>query len=291
MKAKILVASIVVVLFATSCEDKEKTALQGKLDSLSTELNNRDGELNEYLGLVSDIESNLKEIKERENIIALENETTKDAKEQIVSDLHAINALMAENKEKLNELNNKLKNSNFNLSKFKKLVADLEEKMATKETEIATLSTQVEELTAQNTTLNVRVDSLYAENKTKEDILTNKETIMQDMDEKLHTAYYTAGTSKELASKEIISKEGGLLGIGTVQQFSGKIDNSKFTSLDIREVNTIPLNSKKVEIVTNHPQGSYELVLDEQEKQVDKLVITDPDKFWASSKYLVMVKK
>lgn len=291
MKATILIASVAVVLFATSCEDKEKTALQGRLDSLSTELNNRDTELNDYLGLVADIESNLKEIKERENIIALENETSKDTKEQIVSDLHAINALMAENKEKLNELNNKLKNSNFNASKFKKLVADLEEKMVVKEGEIATLTTQVEELTAQNTTLNVRVDSLYTENKTKEDILNNKETILKDMDEQLHTAYYTSGTSKELASNAIISKEGGLLGIGSVQQFSGSIDNSKFTSLDIREVNTIPLNSKKVEIVTNHPQGSYELVLDDQEKQVDKLVITDPDKFWASSKYLVMVKK
>ena len=121
--------------------------------------------------------------------------------------------------------------------------------------------------------------------------MTSRDSVITDMDSKIHTAYYTAGTSTELKEREILVKEGGLLGIGSVDQFSGKVDNSQFTSVDIRKVNAIPLNSKKVELVTDHPQGSYELVMNEDEKQVDKLVITDPDKFWASSKYLVLVKK
>lgn len=294
MKIKLIAAGFAILFAAASCQDKEKVALQGRVDSLSTELNERDTELNEYLGLVADIESNLNEIKERENIINLEKEkksSDKASKKQIVDDLQAINALMLENKQKLNELNDKLKNSNYSVSKFQKLVASLESKVATSEEEIATLTTQVKDLTAQNQTLNIRVDSLVTETKTRDEILTSRDSVIHDMDARMHTAYYTAGTASELADREIIRKEGGLLGIGAVEQFSGKIDESQFTSVDIREVNSIPLNSKKVEIVTNHPQGSYEIVMNKDEKQVDKLVITDPEKFWASSKYLVLVKK
>jgi hypothetical protein len=61
--------------------------------------------------------------------------------------------------------------------------------------------------------------------------------------------------------------------------------------VDIRTISTIPVHSKKVELVTKHPTDSYEIVLDEDAKQVDKLVILNPDKFWESSKLLVMVTK
>ncbi len=295
MKLKLIIASAVVVL-AASCTDKERIAqMQGSIDSLKYELNTRDTELTEYFTLVSDIESNLNEIKKRENMISLEQENnpTEDAasKKQIVEDLKAINTLMEENKTKMEELNKKLNNSYYQSNKFKKMVAELEEKVTLKESEVETLNMRVSDLTAQNETLNTKVDSLFTENTTKTEIITANESTIQEMDEALHTAYYTAGTTTELEEKEIITREGGFIGIGKVDQLNPRASKSAFTSVDIREVNSIPVNSKKVELVTNHPQDSYEIVLNEEEKQVDKLVILDPDKFWESSKYLVMVKK
>ncbi len=295
MKLKLFILSATVVL-AAACTDKEKIAqMQGSIDSLKTELGNRDTELTEYFTLVSDIESNIAEIKERENMISLEQESNPTAdlasKKQMVEDLKAINTLMVENKAKLEELNKKLQSSYYQTGKFKKMVAQLEEKVSVQETDIQNLTVQVSELTAKNETLNQTVDSLFTENTSKSEMIAEKDGQISEMDEQLHTAYYTTGTASELEEKEIITKEGGFIGIGSVEQLSPTFDKSDFTLVDIRKVNTIPLNSKKAELVTNHPQGSYEIVMNEEARQVDKLVILDPDKFWASSKYLVIAKK
>ena len=295
MKLKLIILSAIVVL-AAACTDKEKLAqMQGSIDSLKTEIGSRETELTEYFTLVSDIEGNISEIKERENMISLEQESNQSddlaSKKQMVEDLKAINSLMVENKSKLEELNKKLQSSYYQTGKFKALVAQLEEKVNIQEADVQTLTMQVSELTAKNETLSVAVDSLFTENTTKAVILEEKEGMITQMDEKLHAAYYATGTSTELQEKQIITKEGGFIGIGKVDQLSPVLNKSDFTLVDIRKINTIPLNSKKVELVTSHPQGSYEIVVDDEAKQVDKLVILDPDKFWESSKYLVIAKK
>lgn len=297
MKFKLFIVSAAVIIAASSCTDKEKIAqMQSSIDSLRTELSTRDTELTEYFALVSDIESNINEIKEREKMISIENESnesekTEGTKKQIVEDLKAINTLMAENKANIEELNKKLQNSYYQTGKFKKMVAQLEERVSTQATEIETLNVRVNELVAKNETLTSTVDSLAVEDAAKAEIIAQNEANIQEMDEQLHTAYYTAGTSDELIEKHIISKEGGFIGIGKVEQVNPQINKNDLTMVDIRNLDAIPVNSKKVELVTNHPQDSYEIVVNEEEKQVDKLLIIDPDKFWGNSKYLVMVKK
>lgn len=296
MRSQLIITGTILLLVAVSCTDKEKVAqLQNSYDSLKMEYNDRDSVLNEYLVLVSDIESNLNEIKKHENIIALQKENAPsndiEAKRQMVKDLETINELMQENQKKIAELNGRLKNSNIRISQFKKMVSDLENKVAMKSDQIDSLNVQVAQLMDKNQTLNTRVDSLFTQNKQKEDHISKQDSTINALDESVHTAYYTAGTKDELESNNIIIKEGGLLGIGAVEKLKEDVDKSKFTSIDIRKLQSIPVNSKKVELVTNHPEGSYEWVMNEEEKQVDKLVIKNPDEFWGSSKYLVVVKK
>ncbi len=297
MKKTFLLASVAAVIIgAASCTDKEKEAqLQGSIDSLQTEIRQRDTQVTEYFTLVSDIESNIKEIKEREKMISINTEKnqagSEDSKKQILNDLKAINALMLENKTNLEALDKKLQNSNYQTGKFKKMATELEERVTAQATEIETLNTQLNELVAKNETLNTRVDSLFTINTTKSEVLAENEATIQDMDTQMHTAYYTSGTSEELIAKHIINKEGGFIGIGKVELLNPQINKSDLTSADIRDLSSIPINSKKLELVTNHPADSYEIVLNEDEKQVDKLVILDPDKFWESSKLLVMVTK
>jgi peptidoglycan hydrolase CwlO-like protein len=297
MKKTFLFASVAAVIIgAASCTDKEKEAqMQSSIDSLQTEIRQRDNQVTEYFALVSDIESNIKEIKDREKMISINTEKnqagSEDSKKQILADLKAINALMLENKTNLEALDKKLQNSNYQTGKFKKMATELEERVAFQATEIETLNSRLNELVAKNETLNTRVDSLFTTSTTQSGILAENEVTIQDMDAEMHTAYYTSGTSDELIAKHIINKEGGFIGIGKVELLNPQINKSDLTSADIRNLNSIPVNSKKVELVTNHPVDSYEIVLNEDEKQVDKLVILDPDKFWESSKLLVMVKK
>jgi hypothetical protein len=50
----------------------------------------------------------------------------------------------------------------------------------------------------------------------------------------------------------------------------------------------VPLFAKKAKLVTTHPNESYNLVKN-QEGVVEKIDITDPEKFWSASKYLVII--
>ena len=60
---------------------------------------------------------------------------------------------------------------------------------------------------------------------------------------------------------------------------------SYFTKADRRTLNEIPLHSKKAELMTNHPKGSYEIV-DQGGSKV--LHILSPDRFWEKSNFLVI---
>ena len=52
----------------------------------------------------------------------------------------------------------------------------------------------------------------------------------------------------------------------------------------------VHVGQKKATLVTSHPEGSYELVTDAN-KVVEKLIITDPVRFWESSKILIISYK
>ena len=62
-----------------------------------------------------------------------------------------------------------------------------------------------------------------------------------------------------------------------------------FTKIDIRVDKEIKLYSKDARMLTSHPAGSYTLQPDAQKQYV--LRITNPQQFWSTSKYLVVLVK
>jgi hypothetical protein len=138
---------------------------------------------------------------------------------------------------------------------------------------LVALNTQVEKL---NTDLTASTTESESRGKTIEEQTT-----------KLHTAYYTTGTWKELKEKQVLTKEGGVLGLGRAKVLKEDFNNKAFTSVDITKVQSIPLQSTGAQLVTNHPSDSYTIEI--KGDQVSDLRILDPEKFWATSKYLVVV--
>ena len=59
--------------------------------------------------------------------------------------------------------------------------------------------------------------------------------------------------------------------------------------IDIRTDKEIKLYSKRAELLTTHPAGSYELVKDAKGQLT--LKITNPTEFWSVSRYLVIQVK
>ena len=102
-------------------------------------------------------------------------------------------------------------------------------------------------------------------------------------DKELNKAYYCFGTSKELKAQNILSKKGLFSKTKVLQDGFNK---DYFITIDIREVTEIPLFASKAKLQSNHPDGSYEFIKDEDGNMT--LKISDPKTFWSLSRYLVI---
>ena len=107
-----------------------------------------------------------------------------------------------------------------------------------------------------------------------------KSQTISTQDHLLNTAWYVFGTKRELRNQHIL--EGSKV-------MNGNFNKNYFTKIDIRDTREIKLYSKSVQIRTVHPSGSYTLERDANKQYV--LRITNPQNFWSTSKYLVIVVK
>ena len=100
-------------------------------------------------------------------------------------------------------------------------------------------------------------------------------------DKALNAAWFVFGTKSELKDQKILEK-------GDVLK-SADFNKDYFTQIDIRTDKEIKLYSKRAELLTTHPVGSYELVKDAKGQLT--LKITNPTEFWSVSRYLVIQVK
>ncbi|MBX2840350.1 MAG: hypothetical protein KTR26_01165 [Flammeovirgaceae bacterium] len=294
MKKTILISLILFGLF--SCKNKELEQEVASLKEINNKLTNsnfeQDSTITNFMESFNEISQNLVEIREKETSIELSSENKSGkVKDLINEDLQIINDLMAQNRAKIEELDKQLKGSYYTNSKLKKAMEKLKEdfmaQIETKDGEISVLKADLEKMNYAIEELNSSITSLSEESIEKDGIISEKKEIISEQTEKLHTAFYALGNSKELVEKEIVAKEGGFIGIGKSLNLSKNIDEDQFNKIDITETLDIPLVGKKAELITSHPEGSYKI--EGSEKEVAKLVILDPEKFWNSSKYLVVM--
>lgn len=291
MKKFLIILLIGVGTFACNTKELEQkiATLTEENQKLLAETGNKDASIASFMDSFTEIEKNLAEIRARENNIAITNSdnklTEEDIKAKIAEDIAAINELMAQNKETIASLDKQLKRSYGSNARVKKAMETLKEELTVqieeKDQQIALLKKDLEEMNFTVAELNATIDTLSIEN-------ANQAQIIGDKVIELNTAYYTVSTRKELVSENVVSKEGGFLGIGKINSLKADFNKDVFSKIDITEVKSFPINGKKVELVTNHPEDSYtfEKVDD---KNVESLIILDPEKFWNSSKYLVVM--
>jgi chromosome segregation ATPase len=281
------------------CDNGKLKDLEIRNNELTNQLEEMDSSMNSYLETISEIEDNLAVIKLKQNMIATnaskDVEFDHEMRKSLVNDLQAINSLMTTNKEKITELQNLLKNSNFQVAEFKKLVARVNTKLVEKDEEITSLTTRLEDLAFRNQTLDdnvrfltIRVDTLSAVNQVQIATIQNQKKLISRNLEELSSGFVATGTLKELEEKQIIKKEGGILGLGAVSALNSEVDRDNFLRVDIQKTQTIPLMVKKVRVITNHPQDSYKIEESENGELLASLVITNPDRFWNTSKFLVV---
>ncbi|VDR34543.1 chromosome segregation protein SMC [Alistipes sp. cv1] len=283
-----------VLLLLASCTGGQKTErLTSQNDSLAVAVAQKDSVLNEVFSSLSTVTENLNAIKSRENIIN-ENidkgEIPKGTTTQINEDIEAINQLLIANRQtiaRLQQSADQLKKANVKIGSFEKLIAQLNAQIESKDQEIKILKqnlenmhVQVAELTEQVSGLNTQVSGLTAEKTSLEGEVKTQNNI-------LNTGYYIVGSEKELLSKEIVYKSGF---IGRTLKINENRSLDSFTQVDIRNFDDVKIGHKKATLVSSHPAGSYEFVMNDS-GVFESLVIKDKSKFWEYSKVLVISYK
>lgn len=291
MKKYLIILLIGASTFACNTKELEQQIAQltEENQKLISESTDKDTSIASFMQSFNDIERNLAEIRARENNIELTNSdkklTEEDIKAKISENIAVINELMAQNKETIASLDKQLKRSYGANSKVKKaletLKAELTAQIEEKDVQLAGLKKDLEDMNFTVAELNATIDTLSIEN-------SNQAQIIGEKVNEINTAYYTVSTKKELLSDNVVAKEGGFLGIGKTKTLKDDFNKDVFSKIDITEVKSFPINGRKAELVTSHPEDSYtfERVDD---KNVESLVILDPEKFWNSSKYLVVM--
>lgn len=291
---------VTVLMLATlivSCNQKKIDQLNAEKQELSSEKDSLNSNLEAYMQTFNEIEKNLEEIKKREDKINLKTtdnvEFNEDnAKKAVVNDIQAINALMSENRQKMAELQNKLSSTN---AEFKTMVNRLNSRLKSKDEQIVAMKGELEELNiekdalAQNVEkLTYTVDTLENRAKLQTKVIQAQSSKIDNQTQALNTGFVAIGTFRDLKDEKVVNKEGGILGIGSTETLRDDVNEQAFEKIDVTKTTAIPVFAKKVELVTSHPEGSYELSKDVDEK-IQQLTILNPDEFWKSSKYLVVM--
>lgn len=284
---KFLFVLSVVVLASCGQHKKEIARMQAAQDSIAQLGVQKDNSILEFIGAMNEIQSNLDSIKTIEKIVSVQTapgtELKAEAKKRIIEDIAQINNLLQKNKELVKSLQGKLRNSNMKIAELEKMIDNLTKQVGEKDVEIASLKQELENLHVNVSDLSQKIENITAES---EKAIQEKNQAIEAKTNELNTAFYAFGTKKELTEKNVIEKEGGVLGMGKTLKMKKDFNRDYFMKIDIREFSQLPLNTKKAKLVTYHPDGSYHFT---GTKTVESLVIDKPEEFWKASKYLLIV--
>lgn len=285
---KILILMVGVTLLSSCGEMQRNKNLKAQNDSLSVVLAERDAELDGIMEAFNEVQEGFRLINEAEHRVDLQSGAVEGAStaQKIREDIRFISEKLQSNRERIAELEEQLKNSKYASAQLKKTIANLKEELATKTQQIETLQAElasknirIAELDDAVAGLNQHVSDLVAENQVKSATVASQ-------DKALNAAWFVFGTSSELKEQKIISKK--FLQKTKVLE-DDDFNKNYFTQIDIRTDKEIKLYSKDAKLLTAHPEGTYEFKKDDKAQLT--LVITNPNKFWSVSRYLVIEVK
>lgn len=271
-------------LLMTGCKDGKNAPGQASVqqtDSLNDVIAQKDSEINEMMGTLNDIEEGFRLINEAENRVALlKNGEGTSKKQNLKENIQFIAERMKQNRELIAKLQKQLESSTLKGGQLKKTIENLTAQLEEKDKQLLALREELDkkdihisELDETIGNLNTNVSNLSADNQQKAETINAQ-------DKQLNTAWYVFGTKKELKGQHIL--EGGKV-------MNGNFNKNYFTKVDIRNTTEIKLYSKSAKLLTAHPASSYSLTHDASKQYV--LRITNPQIFWSTSKYLVVLVK
>ena len=264
----------------TNNNESLASALLGR-DSL---INQRDSLIADWIYTFNEIQENVNLIRGKQQMLEVKSnsiEFSTDKKKEIIADLKYINTLVESNKKKIRYLNERLKNSGVKIAALEENIKELQNTMELRDSSINELKSKLAEKNFQMAQMNEVITGMMDE-------LNGKTSLIDKQTKELNKAYVAAGTMQELEEKDVLEKKKGLFTwINNKATLSRNLSQNSFTEVNIMNTRTIPVHSKKAELLTYHPKDSYDFVKDSN-KMIAYLEIKNPEEFWKVSKYAVL---
>ena len=171
---------------------------------------------------------------------------------------------LIENESMISELNNAVKLEKNKNSQFATRVTELSTEVAKSNREIYFLK---EELYSLNSSFEA-IFNKYNEQNKKISFLNNK----------INEIAYVIGTKSELLNNGVLSKSGGLIGLGKSRKLNSDFNTNYFTFSTKQDLKSIVLGYKSVKLMTPHPSDSYKISKNTNEL-IDSLLIFNVENF------------
>ena len=207
-----------------------------------------------------------------------------------------------------------------------KRVQDLTARLRTNESRLASSQRRLRALTSESDSLKVNLAGLQATidglqatlEQQKQTIATmeaeltgareqvatlaQEKTVLTDtvsaLTSRENTVYYVIGTRKDLEQRGIVRQEGGTRFLiftrtGEVLKPVDNLDPADFTAVDRRAVTRIemPNPDKEYQLITDQNTAASNIAPDSKRRIKGVLEITNPQQFWAQSRFMILVER
>lgn len=284
-KIHFAVLTLAIGFMSISCvENSEKyKTLKAEKEALQVEANN----YYQTLDVLNEMEQGFSAIRESEGKIRLEMNTIEGSpiskKQQMAGEMKMIHELLDANRTKIDSLQNVLDKSNKNSRALRSTIERMKKELSEKTELLTSLQQDLEQKNIRIQELNTAVDQLNTNVADLTDENTQQQELIRQQDSDLNRVWFCVATDKELKEAKIVTKSNIF---SSKQVLKKDFDKERFTAIDLRELPAIDLQAKKAKLLSTHPEGSYALNEDDQEKLT--LSIIDPAQFWSLTKYLVV---
>lgn len=279
------------LMFITSCGGKSDADAslrwQSERDSVYRVNGQLQTMLNNMTGTVADISLSLDSITRLEKMILLgrDEEGNWLSKRSIKNKLRALSELIANQRERMANMDSSLVAGNKNMSQLRNLIAFLDASLQQKDKEISRLEKEIDrkdfnisKLTEHISTLQDTISDVQRKNEKQREIIDRQE-------ESLYEVFYVIGTKKDLIRDGVLEQSGRFIKRRKVN--FGNINKSALIKADIRELKIININGESPKILTEVPKGSYSL---ETSGSQSVLTISDSDKFWSANNKILVIQ-
>lgn len=268
--------------------------LQEQVVEMKTQLDYSALEAQSAMEAFAEIEINLAEIRESEgylmNNLSEEFDGENNSHKRILNEISAIESLIGANKNLIAKLENEVGEKDSRLKKYKNSVVSLEKRIADYKNKTEKLVAQSEKLKKDLVTVQEQNTEITRDLTMSEMMLEEQAAKLEEKEKQLRTVYYVTGPFKYLKEIDVAEKEGGILGIAAAKTVKDDLNRQGFTAIDKYHYTTIPIYGKNAKLLSNHAAGTYSFVTTDN-GDVRWLNITDPERFWENTKYLVVETK